>query len=80
MGRGSPQDADNSFRVPIYTDRFAADPHAAYAHMRERFGSLAPIWLAPGVPATLVIGYWTALKIMHDPEMRCGARQYFSCH
>ncbi|MBF6354036.1 cytochrome P450 [Nocardia higoensis] len=68
MGRGSPHDADNDFRVPIYTEQFAADPHAAYAHMREQFGSLAPIWLAPGVPATLVIGYWTALRILHDPE------------
>ncbi|WP_245649813.1 cytochrome P450 [Nocardia shimofusensis] len=55
-------------RIPIYTEDFAADPHAAYARMREPFGSLAPIWLAPDVPATLVIGYWTALKILHDPE------------
>ncbi len=36
--------------------------------MRERFGSLAPVWLAPGVPATLVVGYWTALRILNDPE------------
>jgi len=36
--------------------------------MRERFGSLVPIWLAPNVPATLVIGYRTALEILHDPE------------
>ncbi|WP_324188071.1 cytochrome P450 [Nocardia higoensis] len=39
-----------------------------YAQMRQRFGSLVPIWLAPDVPATLVIGYWTALKILNDPE------------
>nr|WP_280502578.1 cytochrome P450 [Nocardia farcinica] len=58
----------DSLRVAIYTEEFAADPHAAYADMRERFGSLVPVWLAPGVPATLVIGYWTALKILHDPE------------
>jgi len=36
--------------------------------MRERFGSLVPIELAPDVPATLVIGYRTALRILHDPE------------
>ncbi|WP_307610030.1 cytochrome P450 [Nocardia shimofusensis] len=36
--------------------------------MRDRFGSLVPVWLAPGVPATLVIGYWTALGILNDPE------------
>ncbi|WP_051027271.1 cytochrome P450 [Nocardia higoensis] len=61
-------DADNEVRVPLYAADFAADPHAAYARMRERFGSLVPVWLAPGVPATLVIGYWTALRILNDPE------------
>src|SRR5690606_21777618 len=44
------------------------DPHQAYRAMRERYGSLAPVELAPGVPATLVIGYHTAVRIMHDPE------------
>ncbi len=34
--------------------------------MRERFGSLVPVELAPGVPATLVIGYRTALAILND--------------
>ena len=68
VSRGSPLDRDRDLRVAIYTEDFAADPHTAYAHMRERFGSLVPIWLASGVPATLVIGYWTALKILHDPE------------
>src|SRR5690606_9545317 len=67
-GHGTPLDIPDRLRVPIYTEEFAADPHAAYAEMRERFGSLVPVWLAPGVPATLVIGYWTALKILHDPE------------
>jgi len=68
VGRGSPPDVDNASRVPLYTEQFASDPHAAYAQMRARFGSLVPVWLAPGVPATLVIGYWTALKILNDPE------------
>jgi len=68
VGHGSPLDGDSKYRIPLYTDDFAADPHAAYTQMRERFGSLAPIWLAPGVPATLVTGYWTALKILNDPE------------
>ncbi len=67
-GRGSPPDADNESRVPLYTEQFASNPHAAYARMRARFGSLVPVWLAPGVPATLVIGYWTALKILNDPD------------
>ncbi|WP_442941803.1 cytochrome P450 [Nocardia sp. NBC_00416] len=36
--------------------------------MRRRFGSLAPVELSPGVPATLVIGYHAALQILHDPD------------
>ena len=36
--------------------------------MRDRYGSLVPVDLAPGVPATLVIGYRTAVRIMHDPD------------
>ncbi|MER6399265.1 cytochrome P450 [Kitasatospora sp. NPDC001603] len=53
--------------VPLYSEEFAADPHAAYAWMRQRFGSLVPVELHPGVPATLVIGYYTALRVLHDP-------------
>lgn len=65
---GSPHDANGESRVPIYTEQFAVDPHATYAQMRDQFGTLAPVWLAPGIPATLVIGYRTALEILHDPE------------
>ncbi|MFD4406613.1 cytochrome P450 [Nocardia sp. NPDC058499] len=36
--------------------------------MRSRYGSLVPVELAPGVPATLVIGYRTALDILNDPS------------
>jgi cytochrome P450 len=36
--------------------------------MRERHGSLVPVDLAPGVPATLVIGYYTAVRIFNDPD------------
>ncbi len=78
IGRGSPPDADNTARVPLYTAQFAADPHSAYARMRAHFGALVPVWLAPGVPATLVIGYWTALKILNDPGAMirtCGSRE-----
>ncbi|MGW1053503.1 cytochrome P450 [Streptomyces sp. NPDC002521] len=52
----------------MYTPEFAADPYAAYAQMREWYGSLAPVYLDPDVPATLVIGYHTAVRILHDPE------------
>lgn len=55
-------------RVSLYSDEFAADPHRAYREMRSRYGSLVPVELAPGVPATLVVGYRTALRILNDPE------------
>ncbi|MFF0543810.1 cytochrome P450 [Nocardia thailandica] len=55
-------------RVSMYSEEFAADPQAAYREMRRRFGSLVPVDLAPGVPATLVIGYHTAVRILNDPD------------
>ncbi|MEV0295456.1 cytochrome P450 [Nocardia sp. NPDC050710] len=62
----SPGDTDD--RVLLYTPEFVADPHHAYREMRDRYGSLVPVDLAPGVPATLVIGYATAVRILNDPE------------
>ncbi|AFU02676.1 cytochrome P450 monooxygenase [Nocardia brasiliensis ATCC 700358] len=35
--------------------------------MRREFRSMVPVELSPGVPATLVIGYRTALQILNDP-------------
>jgi cytochrome P450 len=52
----------------MYTPEFAADPHRAYRRMRRRHGSLVPVLLDPDVPATLVIGYHTAVRILHDQE------------
>lgn len=53
-------------RTPLYGPEFAKDPQAAYARMRAH-GDLAPVELAPGVPATLVLGYDAALEILRDP-------------
>lgn len=64
---GSPHDS-NEPRILLDTPEFAADPHATYRRMRRQFGSMVPIELSPGVPATLVIGYRTALRILNDPE------------
>ncbi|MEU1544810.1 cytochrome P450 [Nocardia sp. NPDC005745] len=64
---GSPIDTDGP-RIPLYSAEFAADPHAAYREMRARYGSLAPVELAPDLPATLVIGYHAAVRIVNDPE------------
>ncbi|AYF77411.1 cytochrome P450 [Nocardia yunnanensis] len=54
--------------VPLYAPEFAADPHTFYTAMREKFGSLAPVELSPGITASLVIGYRTAVAINNDPE------------
>ncbi|MFC8047281.1 cytochrome P450 [Nocardia sp. NPDC057353] len=54
--------------VPIYDAAFAADPDRAYAEMRRTYGSMAPVELAPGVRATLVIGWATARRILNDPH------------
>ncbi|AHH22142.1 putative cytochrome P450 [Nocardia nova SH22a] len=53
-------------RVPIYSPEFAADPHGAYRRMRREYGPLVPVDLWPGVPATLVIKYSTAVRILND--------------
>ncbi|WP_280400891.1 cytochrome P450 [Nocardia carnea] len=63
----SPTDLDGP-RIPLYAPEFAVDPHGTYRAMREKYGSLAPVEVAPGVPATLVIGYYTALRIFNDPD------------
>ncbi|MEV0104788.1 cytochrome P450 [Nocardia sp. NPDC050799] len=55
-------------RFSIYSAEFANDPHGAYAAMRDRHGALVPVELSPGVPATLVIGYAAALRILNDTE------------
>ncbi|MBW5251681.1 cytochrome P450 [Streptomyces sp. P01-B04] len=54
-------------RVSLYEPGFAADPHAAYERMRGTYGPLVPVELAPGIPATLVIGYLQARRILNDP-------------
>lgn len=54
--------------IALYTSEYAADPHGTYRKMRERFGSFVPVELAPGVSATLVIGYREAIRILNDPE------------
>ncbi|MFC8384561.1 MULTISPECIES: cytochrome P450 [unclassified Nocardia] len=64
----SPDSRSGQDRVPLYSPEFAADPQSTYREMRHRFGSLVPVDLVPGVPATLVIGYRTAVQILNDPD------------
>ncbi|MEV0253962.1 cytochrome P450 [Streptomyces sp. NPDC050732] len=60
-------DAATERRTALYDAEFAADPHAAYARMRAEFGPFVPVDLVPGVPATLVVGYAQARRILNDP-------------
>ncbi len=64
---GCPAHTGRPSGEPIYGPDFATDPSAAYERMR-RFGSAAPVQLAPGVDATLVIGYQVALSVLRSPE------------
>ncbi|WP_433574749.1 cytochrome P450 [Nocardia brasiliensis] len=53
--------------LPLYSPSFAADPRSAYRDMRDRHGTLIPVEIAPGVPATLVTSYHAALQVFGDP-------------
>ncbi|MEV0247504.1 cytochrome P450 [Nocardia sp. NPDC050712] len=59
---------DDEPRFALYSPEFADDPHSAYTALRQQYGALAPVELAPGVPATLVLGYQTAVQILNDPD------------
>ncbi|PSL55939.1 cytochrome P450 [Saccharothrix carnea] len=54
-------------RKPLYGPEFAADPAATYQALREH-GPVAPVELAPGVPASLVVGYSAALDVLRNPS------------
>ncbi|WP_433462222.1 cytochrome P450 [Spirillospora sp. CA-128828] len=54
-------------RVPLYGPAFAADPASVYELLR-RYGPVAPVELAPGIPATLVTSYEYALEVLRDAD------------
>lgn len=62
----------------LYDPAFAQDPHAAYAQMRTGGRTLAPVLLAPDVPATLVIGYKTGIRVLNDDEHYPADPQYIT--
>ncbi|WP_308425151.1 cytochrome P450 [Wenjunlia tyrosinilytica] len=64
---GCPAHTGHSAGVPLYGPDFAADPASVYQRLRHS-GPMAPIQLAPGVDATLVTGYTTALDVLRSPE------------
>jgi cytochrome P450 len=53
--------------TPLYGVDFARDPGAVYERLRRQ-GPLAPVQLAPGVDATLVLGYDAALHVLRSTE------------
>ncbi|WP_236062144.1 cytochrome P450 [Actinacidiphila acididurans] len=55
-------------RAALHGAAFAADPGATYARLRAAHGTVAPVELAPGVDASLVVGYDTALEVLRSPE------------
>ncbi|MDL4777833.1 cytochrome P450 [Actinomadura xylanilytica] len=63
---GSGPGSGGTGRPRMYGPAFDAAPDRFYAELRER-GPVAPVELAPGVPATLVIGYDAALEVLRDP-------------
>ncbi|MFE0103524.1 cytochrome P450 [Streptomyces sp. NPDC059009] len=67
MTSPTPPEAAPERRIALHEAEFAADPHAAYERMRKEFGPFVPVDLIPDVPATLVIGYAQARRILNDP-------------
>lgn len=63
-------------RVPLYGPEFAADPQSYYTYLRH-YGPTAPVELAPGVEATLVTDYSSALQLLQDAgSFRKDARRW----
>ncbi|MEV8311145.1 cytochrome P450 [Streptomyces flavidovirens] len=50
--------------APVHGALLAQDPRAVYGPLRQRWGAIAPIELAPGVEAWLVMGYQEALELV----------------
>ncbi|MFI7444472.1 cytochrome P450 [Nonomuraea indica] len=48
----------------LYGPDFARDPQAVYAALRHRHGAVAPVEIAPGIEAHLVIGYQAAVDVL----------------
>jgi cytochrome P450 len=53
--------------TPLYGPEFTAEPEKVYEWLRETYGDSAPVELAPGVRATLVLSYRASLQVLRDP-------------
>ncbi|MFD7547919.1 cytochrome P450 [Streptomyces sp. NPDC059578] len=65
---GCPMHQQPQQPTPLYGADFAADPARFYDHMRTQ-GPVAPVELAPGVEATLVIQHEAALRVLQNPAL-----------
>ncbi|MFD5552759.1 cytochrome P450 [Streptomyces sp. NPDC127068] len=65
---GCPMHQQPQQPTPLYGADFAADPARFYDHMRAQ-GPVAPVELAPGVEATLVIQHEAALRVLQNPAL-----------
>ncbi|MEU0570914.1 cytochrome P450 [Nonomuraea sp. NPDC005983] len=48
----------------LYGPEYARDPQAIYAELRRRHGAVAPVEIAPGIEAHLVIDYQAAVDVL----------------
>ncbi|KJS57588.1 cytochrome P450 [Streptomyces rubellomurinus subsp. indigoferus] len=55
--------------TPLYGPRFQTDPAQLYRELRAAHGPVAPIELAGGVPAWLVIGYRELQLVTGQPQL-----------
>ncbi|MEU2824756.1 cytochrome P450 [Streptomyces bacillaris] len=55
-------------QTSLYGPEFAADPHRVYDTFRAH-GPAAPIELAPGVDATLIVQHEAALRVLQNPAL-----------
>jgi cytochrome P450 len=72
VGTGPPpaaRDAGHRVGTPLYGPDFAADPHRTYDQLRQHYGAVAPVELAPGVHAWLVLDYYAALEVLRSPHL-----------
>lgn len=54
----------------LYGPEFAADPQAVYAELRAKHGAVAPVEVAPGIGAHLVLDYRAAWEVLTDQGER----------
>ncbi|MGW4893838.1 cytochrome P450 [Kitasatospora sp. NPDC004240] len=66
---GTTLPADGGTRpTQLYGPLFAADPRLVYERLRKRHGAVAPVEIAPGVEALLVVDYQAALDLLKDTD------------